>query len=88
MRLAGDLVLKVQERSYRSPDGGRLLRHLPGKLLVIWDGAPILRGQLVKDVLAADGARRTHLEYLPGYAPDPNNVILSVSEGPDEGMWN
>jgi transposase len=56
-----------------------LLRHLPGKLLVIWDGAPIHRGQAVKDFLAAGGARRVRLEQLPGYAPELNG---------DEGVWN
>lgn len=80
---AGDLLLMVQGRDSRSPDVVRflkhLLRHLPGKLLVIWDGAPIHRGQPVKDFLAAGGAERSHLERLPGYAPDLN---------PDEGIWN
>jgi transposase len=56
-----------------------LLRHIPGKLLVIWDGAPIHRGQPVKDFLAQGGARRIRLEQFPGYAPDLN---------PDEGIWN
>jgi transposase len=77
------LLMLVQERPYKSPDIVRflkhLLRHLPGKLLVIWDGAPIHRGQPVKDFLAHGGARRIQLERLPGYAPDLN---------PDEGIWN
>ena len=30
-----------------------LLRHLPGKLLVIWDGLPGHRSRLVKDFVAA-----------------------------------
>ena len=49
----------VQEHPYKSPDIVRflkhLLRHIPGKLLVIWDGAPIHRGQPVKDFLAQGG---------------------------------
>ena len=72
----------VQERPYTSPDIVRflkhLLRHIPGKLLVIWDGAPIHRGQPVKDFLAQGGARRIRLEPFPGYAPDLN---------PDEPWW-
>ena len=76
------LLMLVQERPYKSPDIVRflkhLLRHIPGKLLVIWDGAPIHRGQPVKDFLAQGGARRIQLEPLPGYAPDLN---------PDEGIW-
>ena len=73
----------VQERPYKSPDIVRflkqLLRHIPGKLLVLWDGAPIHRGQPVKDFLAHGGSRRIRLEQLPGYAPDLN---------PDEGIWS
>jgi transposase len=55
-----------------------VLRHIPGKLLVLCDGAPIHRGQPIKDFLAAGGAERIHLERLPGYAPDLNA---------DEGIW-
>lgn len=78
----GRLFLAVQERAIRGPDVVRflkhLLRHLPGTLLVIWDGAPIHRGQAVKDVLAAGGAARIRLEQLSGYAPEING---------DEGVW-
>jgi len=56
-----------------------LLRKIRGKLLVIWDGAPIHKGQPIKDYLARGAARRLHLQRLPGYAPDLN---------PDEGIWN
>jgi transposase len=55
-----------------------LRRHLPGKVLVIWDGAPIHRGHDVPDFLAAGAAARLQLERLPGYAPELN---------PDEGIW-
>jgi transposase len=80
---AGRLLMLVQDHPYKSPDIVRflkhLLRHIPGKLLVIWDGAPIHRGQPVKDFLAQGGARRIRLDQFPGYAPDLN---------PDEGIWN
>lgn len=76
------LLLAVQARPVRGPDVVRflqhLLRHLPGPLLVIWDGAPIHRSRPVQDFLAAGGAERLHLAALPGYAPDLN---------PDEGIW-
>jgi transposase len=55
-----------------------LLRKIPGKRLIIWDGAPIHRGQPIKDFLARGAAKRIHLEQLPGYAPDLNPV---------EGIW-
>jgi transposase len=54
------------------------MRHIPGKLLVIWDGSPIHRAGAVKDFLAGGAAARVQLERLPGYAPDLN---------PDEGIW-
>ena len=67
----------------QGPDVVRFLRHMlhhiKGKLLVIWDGSPIHRGQAVKTFLASGGAERIHLEQLPGYAPDLN---------PDDGIWN
>ena len=54
-----------------------LMRQIPGKLLVIWDGSPIHRAQAVKDFLASGASQRLQLERLPGYAPDLN---------PDEGI--
>ena len=78
----GQLLMQVQDRSLRAPDVVRflrhLLRHLPGKLLVIWDRAPIHRAQAVKDFLAQGGAARLYLVQLPAYAPELN---------PDEGIW-
>jgi DNA polymerase III alpha subunit len=56
-----------------------LLRKLRGKILIIWDGSPIHKGQPIKDLLQRGAAKRLHLERLPGYAPDLN---------PDEGIWN
>src|SRR5215471_16514637 len=56
-----------------------LLRKLSGKRLVIWDGAPIHKGQPIPDFLSRGAAKRLHLERLPGYAPDLN---------PEEGIWN
>ena len=79
----GKLYMQTQDRAYHSEDVARflkyLLRHIPGKLLVIWDGAPIHRGQPVKEFLANGGSPRVWLERLPGYAPELN---------PDDGVWN
>jgi transposase len=81
--LDGRLFLQVREGSY---DGATvvgflraLLRKLRGRIILIWDGSPIHRGQAVKDFLRRGAAKRLHLEQLPGYAPDLN---------PDEGVWN
>ena len=79
----GRLFAHLQETAYRGPAVvaflRQLLRQVRGKLLVIWDGAPIHRCQAVKDFLAAGAATRLHLERLPAYAPELN---------PDEGVWN
>ena len=79
----GRLFVHVQEQAFRGPAIvaflRQLLRQIPGKLLVIWDGAPIHRCRPVKDFLAAGAARRLHLERLPAYAPELNA---------DEGVWN
>jgi hypothetical protein len=79
----GRLFLPTQDHAYRSPDVVRslrlLLRTLRGKLLVIWDGSPIHRGQPIKEFLRNGAAKRLHVEQLPGYAPALN---------PDEGIGN
>jgi len=79
----GRLFMQTQDHSYKGKDVvgflKQLLRQIPGKLLIIWDGSPIHRGQAIKDFLAAGAAARIHLERLPAYAPECN---------PQEGVWN
>ena len=79
----GRLLMQSQDHAYCAQDVVRflrlLLRKLPGKLLVIWDGATIHRAQAIKDFLSRGAAKRIHLERLPGYAPELN---------PQEGVWN
>jgi transposase len=79
--LEGKLYMTEQERDFKGEDVVRFLKHLmrqiPGKLLVIWDGSPIHRGGAVKDFLASGASKRLKLEQLPGYAPDLN---------PEEGV--
>jgi transposase len=50
-----------------------LQRHLPGKLLILWDGASIHRSALVRDYVASTGGR-IQVERLPAYAPELNPV--------------
>jgi len=79
----GELATRIRTTAFDGaavvPFLRQLLRRLPGKLLVIWDGAPIHRGRAVKDFLAGGAAARLQLEQFPGYAPELN---------PDEGVWN
>ena len=78
----GKLYVTIQDWAFKGADIvaflKHLLRHIPGKLLLIWDGLPAHRGQAIKDFLRAGAAKRLHLEQLPGYAPDLN---------PTEGIW-
>jgi hypothetical protein len=59
--LEGRLYLMMKERSFKGPDVVQflqgLLEEIPGKVMVIWDGAPIHRSKAVKEFLAK-GRRR------------------------------
>jgi transposase len=62
-----------------SPDQlERLLRALPGRVMLIWEGTQIHRRQVIRNFLANGAAQRLHLERLPAYAPELN---------PGEGLW-
>jgi len=50
-----------------------LLRHIPGKLLIVWDGLPAHRSRAVWQFVQQQRGR-LWLEYLPGYAPELNPV--------------
>lgn len=80
---AGKLYLTMQDTAFDSDDVvaflKRLLQEIPGKLLLIWDGAPIHRSQIIRQFLADGAAARIYLARLPAYAPDLN---------PDEGIWH
>ena len=79
---AGDLLTWMQDHPVKGPDLVRFLKHIlahiPGKLLVVWDGLPAHRSQPVKDFLATPAAKRLTLLQLPPYAPELN---------PQEGIW-
>jgi len=81
--LTGELYLAMQSEAYDSVAViaflQKLLDVIEGKLLIIWDGAPIHRSRAIKRFLAAGAAERIWLERLPSYAPDLN---------PDEGIWH
>lgn len=56
-----------------------LMRVASQRLLIVWDGSPIHRRDIVRD-FASDTNGKVRLERLPGYAPDLNPW--------DEGGWN
>jgi transposase len=78
----GKLYFHAQDHAMNSADVVAFLEHLlrevPGRLLIIWDGAPIHRSRVIKAFLAAGAAPRLHVERLPAYAPELN---------PGEGLW-
>jgi transposase len=78
----GKLYFHSQDHALDSDDVVAFLEHLrrevPGRLVVIWDGAPIHRSHTIRAVLANGAARRLHVERLPAYAPELN---------PGEGLW-
>jgi transposase len=79
---AGKLVTALQETAFQGPAVVRFLqrleRQLGGRLLVVWDGAPIHRSRVVTEFLASEAGAGIELLPLPSYAPDCN---------PDEGVW-
>jgi transposase len=78
--MKGQLYTLVRLEALTSSDSVNFLIHLVrhvGRLLVVWDGSPIHRGD-VREFLASDTRGEIHVEVLPGYAPDLN---------PDEGVW-
>ena len=54
-----------------------LLRHVPGHIILIWDGGSIHRGEAVLELLARHP--RLQVERFPAYAPELN---------PDELVWH
>jgi len=50
-----------------------LLRHLSGKLLVVWDRLPAYRAGVVSDFIRTQRGWLA-IEWLPEYAPDLNPV--------------
>jgi putative transposase len=51
-----------------------LLRHLKGKVIVVWDGGSNHKGPAIRALL--ERYPRLTLESLPGYAPDLNPVEM------------
>jgi hypothetical protein len=73
---AGKLYFHSQDHPLNSDDVigflEHLLREVPGRMVIIWDGAPIHRSQVIQQFLAKGAAQRLHLERLPAYAPELN----------------
>jgi transposase len=79
---AGKLDFHCQEWALNSVDVVAFLEHVlrevAGRLVLVWDGAPIHRSRVIREFLATGAAERLHVERLPAYAPELN---------PGEGLW-
>jgi transposase len=79
----GELYFWQQEKAFDG-DGvvgfvKQLLEQIPGRVGIVWDAAPIHRGEAVRQCLADGGSERLELVMLPGYSPELN---------PAEGVWS
>ena len=83
----GKLYFHYQDRAINSADVVAFLEHLlrevPGRMLIIWDGAPMHRSHVIQEFLANGAAQRLHLERLPAYAPElnPGEGLLQQLKG-------
>ena len=72
----GKLYFHSQDGAINSEDVVAFLEHLlrevPGRMVIVWDGAPIHRSHAIQAFLANGAAQRLHLERLPAYAPELN----------------
>jgi hypothetical protein len=79
-----NFYFRVFPGSIRSPQVveflSHLLRHIPGRLLVVWDGLRSHRSRLVWDFVREQRGR-IWLEFLPAYAPELNPVEYLWSTG-------
>lgn len=50
-----------------------LLRHIPGEIVLVWDGLLVHRSRMVRQFFA-EQLGRNELEYLPAYATELNPV--------------
>ena len=90
--ITGELYLAAQDHSYKGPDAIRfleqLLREIPGKLLLIWDGAPVHCSRAAKEWLS-QGASRAHTvgavaRLRPGVEPGRRGMALPEAGGIEE----
>lgn len=77
----GSLYLQAQPKALGSAGVIRFLRHLlqhiPGRILLLWDGARIHRSAEIREFLAMDHEGRLAHEHFPAYAPevDPQEYV-------------
>jgi transposase len=79
------LYVRWQPANYHAPEVvaflRALLRHLRGRIVLLWDRASIHRGPVVARFLAAHP--RLQVAYFPGYAPElnPTEFVWTQAKG-------
>jgi hypothetical protein len=67
-----------QQKAFKGEEALRFLKHLmrqiPLKLLIIWEGSPIHGAGALKDFLASGASRRLRLEQLP-FSRHPISIL-------------
>jgi transposase len=78
----GKLYFACQDRAINSAAVVGFLEHLrrevAGRMVILWDGAPIHRRHLIHACLGHGAAERMAVARLPAYAPELH---------PHEGLW-
>ena len=78
----GKLYFHSQDRAIHAADVVAFLapvrREVSGRTVMIWDGAPMHRRQVIHAFLADGAAQRRHVARLPADAPELK---------PGEGLW-
>jgi transposase len=81
MTLEGSLYVQIHRSSIGAHGAvefvRHLLRHVPGRLLLLWDSARIHKSAELKDFRRLDTIQRLTIEYFPSYAPevDPQEYV-------------
>jgi hypothetical protein len=77
----GKLFVQVHEKSVNA-EGAiafvlHLLRHIPGRILLLWDGSRIHESRKLATLRQLDHKRRLVIEKFPAYAPevDPQEYV-------------
>jgi len=72
----GKLDFHCQECAINSEDVVAFLEHVlrevPGRMVILWDRAPIHHSHVIREYLVNGAASRLHLEHLRAYAPELN----------------
>src|SRR5712672_3021610 len=77
----GESVHQIQTVSFRTKGVIEFLRHVlfhvPGKILIMWDGAKIHKSKGLSIFLEMDTIHRMTFEHFPPYAPevDPQEYV-------------